>query len=174
MCAELTHATARSTRARTNPTKTHAHTRARMPDHRNTRACVQDRIARSPTHLAAGCELGVSRREADTSYPLFVGLVLSNLVHVGLPVHDLPVVVARYHPVGVVRPHHVPHTRLVRLENSFKVEREAVPQCKLSRRRTGDQPSTLWCPLERKDRTLDLSECSWVCVIARVRWLLGS
>lgn len=51
----------------------------------------------------------------DSTDRLLVGLEHLDVVHVGLPVLDEAAVVARHHPVVVVRPNHGPHGHVVSL-----------------------------------------------------------
>ena len=79
-----------------------------------------------------------------------------DVVHVGLPVLDVAAVVAGDHPLVVVRPHHRPHRRVVRLQDGLEVEGEAVPEGELAARRARDESATLGGPGEGEDGTAHL------------------
>ena len=75
-----------------------------------------------------------------------------HVVHVGLPVLDDALVISRHHPLIVVTPYHRTDGRIVRLQNCFEVEGEAVPERELAARRSCDQSPSLWRPLQSSKR----------------------
>lgn len=87
-----------------------------------------------------------------------MGFKLCDLIHVRLPVHDLPVIITRHHPVCVVGPDHVAHPGLMRLKNRLKVECETIPEREFPRRRSCNESTSLWCPAQRKNRAFDLHD----------------
>lgn len=96
-------------------------------------------------------ELGVGRREAQTSDRLRMALEHFHVVHICLPVLDVALVVARDHPLLVSTPDHGSHGTIVSLENGLEVECETVPQGELARTGARHQTTTVGCPLKNEN-----------------------
>ena len=80
-----------------------------------------------------------------------MGLEHLDVVHVALPILDVPAVVPRHHPHIVVTPLHGPHGAVVRLQDGLEVEGESVPQGEFSTGGASDQAAALWGPGQAED-----------------------
>ena len=97
--------------------------------------------------VAGRCETRVVRREAEPANGLAMGRPRGQVVHVGLEVLDDARLVRRRDVGARVIEGERADGGVVRLENRFKVEREAVPRCELPARGARQYATTLRCPL---------------------------
>lgn len=78
-----------------------------------------------------------------------MGAECFEIIHVGLPVLDNTLLVARQHPIFVMAPYNATQFRVMSLKDSFKVESQALPQSELARFRARDESLPLRRPFAR-------------------------
>jgi len=89
-------------------------------------------------------KLAIRRTETHVIDGFIVAAFAAQILHVGGPVFDVATSVGGEQDLVIIFPNHASNWKLVRGQNSVKIEFETIPQRKLTHGVAGDQSTPFW------------------------------